>query len=207
MELNHKNVSLIKWDEMKDRREGCAKEGKMEQLELFNEKQSLFERLCMTKTLEQGFKAVKKNRGSPGIDGVTIGEYEERLDEELVQLKMELESWNYKPEPVRRVEIPKPDGKGVRLLGVPRIKDRVVQATMKLLMEPVIDPLFSDNSYGFRPGRSQRQAVEAAKEIVNSGKEHVVDIDLSKFFDRVNHNRLIYRLGIMIPDKRIKCQN
>ena len=175
----------------------------MEQLELFDDKQSLFERLCMTKTLEQGFKAVKKNRGSPGIDGVTIGEYEERLDEELVQLKMELESWNYKPQPVRRVEIPKPDGKGVRLLGVPRIKDRVVQATMKLLMEPVIDPLFSDNSYGFRPGRSQRQAVEAAKEIVNSGKEHVVDIDLSKFFDRVNHDRLIHRLGTMIPDKRL----
>ena len=175
----------------------------MKQLELIDDKQRLFERLCMVKTLEQGFKAVKANRGSPGIDGVTIEEYEERLCEELVQLKKELESWNYKPEPVRRVEIPKPGGKGVRLLGVPCIKDRVVQATMKLLVEPIIDPHFSDSSYGFRPGRSQKQAVEAAKEIVDRGKEHVVDIDLSKFFDRVNHDRLISRLGRIIPDKRI----
>ncbi len=170
----------------------------MKQLELINEEQRLFERLCMVKTLEQGFKAVKANRGSPGIDGVTIEEYEERLEEELVQLKKELESWNYKPEPVRRVEIPKPGGKGVRLLGVPCIKDRVVQATIKLLIEPIIDEKFSDSSYGFRPGRSQKQAVEAAKEIINRGKEHVVDIDLSKFFDRVNHDRLINRLGTMI---------
>lgn len=86
----------------------------MKQLELIDDKQ----RLCMVKTLEQGIKAVKANRGSPGIDGVTIEEYEQRLEEELVQLKKELESWNYKPEPVRRVEIPKPGG-GVRLLGVP----------------------------------------------------------------------------------------
>lgn len=175
----------------------------MKQLELINDEQRLFERLCMVKTLEQGFKAVKANRGSPGIDGVTIDEYEECLEEELVQLKKELESWNYKPKPVRRVEIPKPGGKGVRLLGVPCIKDRVVQATMKLLLEPIIDPQFSDSSYGFRPGRSQKQAVEAAKEIVNRGKEHVVDIDLSKFFDRVNQDRLINRLGRIIPDKRI----
>ena len=110
----------------------------------------------------------------------------------------------YKPNPVRRVEIPKPGkGAGVRLLGVPCVRDRVVQATLKRILEPILDPTFSDNSYGFRPGRNQRQAVEAAQRIVQSGKEYVVDIDLSKFFDRVHQDRLIERLSRFIPDKRI----
>jgi group II intron reverse transcriptase/maturase len=154
--------------------------------------------------LEKGFKAVKKNRGAPGIDGVTIKDFENRLVEELSQLKNELESWTYKPKPVRRVEIPKP-GKdaGVRLLGVPCIRDRVVQATLKNLLEPILDPTFSNNSYGFRPDKNQQQAVEAAKKIVRSGKEYVVDIDLSKFFDRVHHDRLISRLKKFVPDTRI----
>ena len=106
---------------------------------------------------------MKKNKGSPGIDGITIAEFESRLPEELSQLKEELEGWSYKPSPVRRVEIPKPGGKGVRLLGVPTVRDRVVQATLKELLEPIFEPLFSDHSYGFRPGRNQRQAVEAAR--------------------------------------------
>ena len=176
----------------------------MEQMSLFAEEGShLFEKLCTIEFLKEGFKAVKKNGGSPGIDGVTVKEFESRLVEELKQLKKELEGWTYKPMPVRRVEIPKP-GKdaGVRLLGVPCIRDRVVQATLKLLLEPFLDPAFSDNSYGFRPGRNQRQAVEAEQRIVKSGKEHVVDIDLSKFFDRVQHDRLIQRLSGYISDKR-----
>jgi group II intron reverse transcriptase/maturase len=125
------------------------------------------------------------------------------LDEELSRLQQELSNWTYQPLPVRRVEIAKPDGKGVRLLGIPTVRDRVVQATMKLLLEPIFDPHFSPNSYGFRPGRSQHQAVEAAQRIVNSGKPYVVDIDLSKFFDRIHHDRLIARMGEKITDKRI----
>lgn len=177
----------------------------MERMSLFAEERShLFEKLCTIGFLKEGFKAVKKNGGSPGVDGVTVKEFESRLVEELEQLKKELEGWAYKPMPVRRVEIPKPGkGAGVRLLGVPCIRDRVVQATLKLLLEPFIDPTFSDSSYGFRPGRNQRQAVEAAQRIVKSGKEHVVDIDLSKFFDRVQHDRLIQRLAGYISDKRI----
>lgn len=177
----------------------------MEQMSLFAEERShLFEKLCTIEFLKEGFKAVKKNGGSPGVDGVTVKEFESRLVEELKQLKKELEGWTYKPMPVRRVEIPKP-GKdaGVRLLGVPCIRDRVVQATLKLLLEPFLDPAFSDNSYGFRPGRNQRQAVEAEQRIVKSGKEYVVDIDLSKFFDRVQHDRLIQRLSGYISDKQI----
>ena len=177
---------------------------KMRQLNLFVDERSLFEKLCDPINLGAGFKAVKKNGGSPGIDGVTIKEFDNRLKEELVQLERDIESWNYKPSPVRRVEIPKPGkGKGVRLLGVPCTRDRVVQATIKLLLEPILDPIFSKHSYGFRPGYNQWQAVESAQRIVKSGKEYVVDIDLSKFFDRVNHDRLIYLLSGHIDDKQI----
>lgn len=164
----------------------------------------LFEQLCRSETLRLGFKAVKKNRGSAGIDGVSIDDFAVKLTEELSQLSKELESWSYKPQPVRRVEIPKP-GKnaGVRLLGIPCIRDRVVQASLKLLLEPRLDPSFSDHSYGFRPGRNQEQAVTAARALVASGKEWVVDLDLSQFFDRIGHERLMHRLSLQISDKRV----
>ena len=182
----------------------CKMKDKMRQRSLFVDERSLFEKLCDQRNLRAGFKAVKKNGGSPGIDGVTIKEFENCLEEELVQLQTELASWNYKPKPVRRVEIPKPGkGAGVRLLGVPCTRDRVVHATIKQLLEPILDPTFSDHSYGFCPGYNQRQAVEAAQRIIKSGKEYVVDIDLSKFFDRVNHDRLIYLLSGHVDDKRI----
>lgn len=176
----------------------------MKQLELFKDVRDPFEKLCSLDYLKTGFKAVRKNKGAPGIDGITIKEFDENLSEELKRLKQELENWKYAPKPVRRVEIPKP-GKdaGVRLLGIPCVRDRVVQATLKVILEPKLDATFSDSSYGFRPGRNQRQALEAARSIVASGKEHVVDIDLSKFFDRVHHDRLIQRLSKHISDKRI----
>lgn len=167
------------------------------------EESRLFENLCSSFYLGIGFILVKRNRGKPGIDGVRIADFEANLDEELSQLQQELSNWTYQPSPVRRVEIPKPGGKGMRLLGIPTVRDRVVQATLKLLLEPIFDPHFSPNSYGFRPGRSQHQAVEAAQRIVNSGKPYVVDIDLSKFFDRIHHDRLIARMGEKITDKRI----
>ena len=165
---------------------------------LTTDQRSLYEQLCCNYVLEQGFKAVKRNKGAPGIDGVSIETFELNLETELSNLSAELISWTYKPMPVRRVEIPKP-GKnaGVRLLGVPCTRDRVVQATLKILLEPILDPTFSDHSYGFRPSRNQRQAVDSIQRIVKRGKEYVVDIDLSKFFDRVNHDRLIYRLKSM----------
>jgi RNA-directed DNA polymerase len=167
------------------------------------EESRLFENLCSTLYLGIGFILVKRNRGKPGIDGVRIADFEANLDEELSQLQQELSNWTYQPSPVRRVEIPKPGGKGMRLLGIPTVRDRVVQATLKLLLEPIFDPYFSPNSYGFRPGRSQHQAVEAAQRMVNSGKPYLVDIDLSKFFDRIHHDRLIARMGEKVTDKRI----
>lgn len=177
---------------------------KMRQLDLFVDERSLFEKLCDQANLYAGFAAVKKNGGSPGIDDMPISEFESRIEEELAQLKKDLENWSYKPSPVLRVEIPKPGkGAGVRLLGIPCVRDRVVHATLKLLLEPILDPTFSEHSYGFRPGYSPQKAVEAAKQIVNNGKEYVIDIDLSKFFDRVNHDRLIYLLSGHVTDKRI----
>ena len=156
----------------------------------------LLEEICEIHNLWKAFKAVKRNKGAPGIDGTTIEEFEENLNQELEQLRQGVLSWTYKPTPVKRVEIPKPNGKGVRLLGIPIIKDRVLHMAIKQALEPLVDPDFSESSYGFRPGKSQRQAVKAAREIVNSGKEHVVDIDLSKFFDRIHHDRLIHRLVV-----------
>lgn len=162
-----------------------------------------FEEICELSNLYHAFKSVKRNKGAPGIDGKSIETYEANLKEELTQLRQEVLNWEYKPTPVKRVEIPKPGGKGVRLLGIPIIKDRVLHMAIKQVLEPILDPQFSESSYGFRPGRNQRQAVEAAQQKAREGKEYVVDIDLSKFFDRIHHDRLIQRLGTKIADKRV----
>jgi RNA-directed DNA polymerase len=164
--------------------------------------EGIYEKVCSTWNLREGFKAVKRNQGAPGIDGITIETFEENLEEELNRLSSDLSRWQYKPQPVKRVEIPKPDG-GVRLLGIPCVRDRVVQATLKSLLEPLFEPLFSESSYGFRPGRNQEQAVKRAQTIVQSGKEYVVDIDLEKFFDRLNHDLLIASIGEVVKDSRV----
>jgi RNA-directed DNA polymerase len=161
------------------------------------------EEICELSNMLKAFKLVKRNKGAPGIDGITIKDYETDLITNIKQLKDEILGWKYQPTPVRRVEIPKPDGKGVRLLGIPIVKDRILHMAIKMVLEPLIDPTFSQSSYGFRPGRNQRQAVEKAQEIVRAGNEYIVDIDLSKFFDRINHDRLIHRLKYHVQDKRI----
>ena len=176
---------------------------KAHQLEMKFHEGDLLEEICSETNLRNAFKRVKSNKGAPGIDGITVEDFEQNLNEEMEQLRQEVLSWRYKPTPVKRVEILKPDGIGVRLLGIPIIKDRVLHMAIKMALEPILDPEFSKSSYGFRPGRNQQQAVEAAREHVCSGKEFVVDIDLSKFFDRINHDRLIHRLGVKIKDKRV----
>lgn len=173
------------------------------QLEFDLDKRSLFEKILDIHNLRTAFTRVKKNKGAPGIDGITIEKYEQNLEEELNQLRAEALNWSYKPIPVKRVEIPKPNGKGTRNLGIPIIKDRVLHMAIKMVLEPILEPTFSKSSYGFRPGRNQQQAVQEAKRIVESGKEFVVDIDLSKFFDRINHDRLIHRLKAHINDTRV----
>jgi group II intron reverse transcriptase/maturase len=175
----------------------------MSQQPEFQFQTDLFKRICTLETLQEAFKTVKRNKGAPGVDGITIEKYEETLEKNLKQLQTEVESWTYKPTPVKRIEIPKPGGAGVRLLGIPIIKDRVLHMAIKMVLEPIIDPKFSSNSFGFRPGRNQQQAVLQAQKIVQSGKEYVVDIDLSKFFDRINHDRLLHRLKGDVNDPRI----
>jgi len=178
-------------------------QSEMNQDTLSYDSKYLFEQLCTEKKLLQGWSEVRRNRGAHGSDGQTIETFEARLHEEIKRLRQELINWTYEPQPVRRVEIPKPDSTEVRLLGVPCVRDRVVQTAIKQLLEPLLERQFSNSSYGFRPGRNQQQAVEAAQRIVQSGKSYVVDIDLSKFFDRVNQDRLLGRLGKIIEDKRI----
>ena len=164
--------------------------------------ENLFESLCAIGILRHAFKMVKKNDGAAGIDRITIEEYEKKLEDNLEQLRRELVSLLYQPNPVRAVEIIKPAG-GIRQLGIPCIKDRIIQTAIKILIEPFFEPYFSENSYGFRPKRNQQQAVQKAQVIVASGKEFIVDIDIAKYFDTINHDRLITRLGTMIKDKRI----
>jgi RNA-directed DNA polymerase len=161
------------------------------------------EEICETSNLVNAFKLVKRNKGGPGIDGITIEEFETNLLENIQQLKESVLRWKYKPTPVKRVEILKPDGKGIRLLGIPIVKDRILHMAIKTVLEPKIDPTFSQSSYGFRPGRNQKQAVEKARDIVSAGNEYVIDIDLSKFFDRINHDRLIHRLKLYVEDTRV----
>ena len=175
----------------------------MEQLDLFQESNRLYDRLTELNVLQEGFKRVKRNKGAPGIDGVTISGFNNNLLQELTRLLEELKSWRYQPKPVRQVEIDKPGSTEKRRLGIPCVRDRVVDAALAIILEPIVVPNFSANSFGFIPERNQAQAVAEAKRIVNSGKAFIVDIDLEKFFDKINHDRLIYRLGLFIEDKRI----
>ena len=147
-------------------------------------------------------KRVERNGGAPGIDGMTVEELEPYLKEHWLEIRKALDEQAYKPSPVRRVEIPKPDG-GVRLLGIPTVLDRFLQQAITQALTPLFEPLFSNHSYGFRPGRSAHQAMQEAQEYVQAGYEWAVDIDLEKFFDRVNHDMLMARVARVVKDKRV----
>ncbi len=164
--------------------------------------QSLMEAVVDARNMRAALKRVRENKGSPGVDGVTVDKLPEYLMEHWQRIRAELLDGKYKPQPVRRVEIPKPDG-GVRQLGIPTVMDRLIQQAVLQVLGPLYAPTFSESSYGFRPGRSAHQAVRAAREHVASGKEWVVDLDIEKFFDRVNHDILMGRLARRIGDKRV----
>lgn len=152
--------------------------------------------------LLQSFRRVKRNDGTAGTDGITLGDYEQDLTANIKQLQTQLRAGTYEPSAVRGVEIEKPNG-GTRLLGIPTIGDRVVQQSIQTELQRVFDPHFSGNSYGFRPGRSAHQAIERASGYVKEGKVWVVDIDLKSFFDEINHDRLMNRLRNSISDKKL----
>lgn len=150
----------------------------------------------------RAYKQVKENGGSSGTDGMDTDELRGWLGKNINTLRMSLLNEQYKVEPVRKAEIPKPGG-GKRMLGIPTVRDRLIQQAIHQELNPYYDPLFSEHSYGFRPGRSAQQAILRASEYIKEGKEWVVDIDLEKFFDRINHDRLMQRLSKGIGDKRL----
>lgn len=151
----------------------------------------------------QAYHRVVGNKGAPGVDGITVDELAPLLRGRWEAIREELLSDQYVPSPVRKVEIPKPGGKGVRTLGIPTTLDRLIQQALLQVLTPLFDPAFSDSSFGFRPGRSAHQALDRAKEHIAAGHRWVVDMDLEKFFDRVNHDVLMARLARRIRDKRI----
>jgi RNA-directed DNA polymerase len=164
--------------------------------------ESLMEEVCERENLEGAWHRVRSNQGSPGVDGRTIDETRDYLREHWPSIREQLLKGTYKPQPVRRVEIAKPDG-GVRKLGIPTVLDRLIQQAILQVLQGRWDPTFSEHSYGFRPGRSAHQAVAQAQSFVAEGLEWVVDIDLEKFFDRVNHDILMDRVARRISDQRL----
>jgi RNA-directed DNA polymerase len=164
--------------------------------------EQVMEEVCERENCLQAWKRVKSNKGSSGIDGMTVEELSGHLREHWPAIREHLLNGTYKPQPVKRVEIPKPDG-GMRQLGIPTVLDRMVQQAVMQVLQRRWDPEFSEHSHGFRPGRSAHQAVAKAQRYVSEGRRWVVDLDLEKFFDRVNHDKLMAAIARRVADKRV----
>src|SRR5215472_5016713 len=162
----------------------------------------LMEEVCERENLVRAWQRVRENKGAPGVDGMTIDDAKSFLREHWPDIRSQLLAGTYQPQPVKRVEIPKPDG-GVRKLGVPTVVDRLIQQALLQVLQKRWDPTFSEHSYGFRPRRSAHQAVAQAQGYIAEGYNVVVDLDLEKFFDRVNHDILMARVAERVADKRV----
>jgi RNA-directed DNA polymerase len=163
---------------------------------------SLMEKVVERQNLQAALKRVRKNKGSPGIDGMTVDELPDHLRSHWMALREQLLAGTYQPQPVKRQLIPKSNG-GVRELGIPTVLDRFIQQALLQVLQPEFDPTFSEHSHGFRPGRRAHDAVRAAQRYVQEGRRWVVDVDLERFFDRVHHDVLMGRLEKRIGDKRV----
>jgi len=161
---------------------------------------SLIDKVYRLDNLERAYRAVRANKGAPGVDSETVEAFGQNLEERLRQLHHELKTGTYEPQPVLRVEIPKADG-SKRPLGIPTVKDRVVQQALLNILQPIFEPDFHPSSYGYRPGRSCHQAVAKAERFMNKyGLEYVVDIDLSKCFDRLDHDLILEGVNRKVSD-------
>jgi len=160
------------------------------------------EEIVDRENLKEALRRVKANKGSPGVDGMTVNQLDDYLKQQWPTILEQLLSGTYKPKPVKRVEIPKPDG-GVRKLGIPTVLCRFVQQAVMQVLQRQWDPTFSNHSYGFRPGRSAHQAVAQAQRYIAEGYNWVIDLDLEKFFDRVNHDKLMAQIAKRVEDKRL----
>ncbi len=166
------------------------------------EREDLLEKVIERENLNRAYKKVKANRGNHGVDGMEVEELLPYLKQHGARLKQEILEGRYQPRPVRRVEIPKPDG-GIRLLGIPTALDRMIQQAIAQVLNPIFELQFSQSSYGFRAGRSAKQAIKKAQEYINGGNRWVVDIDLAKYFDTVNHDKLMGLVAKKVADKRL----
>jgi RNA-directed DNA polymerase len=162
----------------------------------------LMEEVCERENLKEALRRVKANKGSAGVDEMTVGGITDYLKQHWPAIREQLLNGTYEPKPVRRVEIPKPDG-GVRKLGIPTVLDRLIQQAVMQVLQRQWDPTFSESSYGFRPGRSAQQAVAQAQKYIAEGYGWCVDFDLEKFFDRVNHDKLMGQIAKRVEDKRL----
>lgn len=163
----------------------------------------VMEQVASSANLNQAYKRVKANKGAPGVDGMTVDDLRGWIADNRERLIVSLLDGSYRPQPVRGVEIPKPGGKGMRQICIPTVVDRLVQQAILQVLEPLLDPTFSASSYGFRPGRSAHDALRQAREYVSEGYWTVADLDLEKFFDRVNHDIALSRLARHVGDKRL----
>jgi RNA-directed DNA polymerase len=164
---------------------------------------TLMEAICSPENIAAAVRAVVRNKGAPGVDGITVRDLPDVLAVRWPEIERTLLEGRYQPQPVRRVMIPKPGGGGERALGIPTVLDRTIQQAVLQQLQPLWDPTFSQHSYGFRPGRSAHQAVARAHAYVIDGYQFVVDIDLAKFFDRVNHDRLMAAVAARVSDRRV----
>jgi len=162
----------------------------------------MMEAVCERENLKEALRRVKANKGSAGVDGMTVGGITDYLKQQWPAIREQLMNGTYEPKPVRRVEIPKPD-EGVRKLGIPTVLDRLIQQAVMQVLQKRWDPTFSESSYGFRPGRSAQQAVAQAQQYIADGHGWCVDLDLEKFFDRVNHDKLMGQIAKRVEDKRL----
>jgi RNA-directed DNA polymerase len=168
-----------------------------------SETTQLMDAVVERKNMTEALRRVERNKGAAGIDKMPVSELRPFLKEYWPRIKEELLCGSYRPSAVREVMIPKPDGKGMRKLGIPTVVDRLIQQALHQVLSLIFDPFFSDHSYGFRPGRSAHQAVLEAREYVSSGRRWIVDMDLEKFFDNVNHDILMSRVGRRVGDRRV----
>lgn len=152
--------------------------------------------------MTRAYKRVKSNKGVSGIDGMSVEELRSHMEDAWIFIKAEILEGQYKPQAVLEVEIPKPSG-GKRKLGIPTVTDRLIQQAIAQELNIIYDKTFSENSYGFRPGKSAHQAVRKAEEYLNEGNKYIVEIDLESFFDRVNHDKLMHLLSLNVTDKRV----
>src|SRR5512142_1482959 len=162
----------------------------------------LMEEVYERENLKEALRQVKGNKGSAGVDGMTVNQLTDYLKQHWPAIREQLLNGTYEPKPVRRVEIPKPDG-GVRKLGIPTVLDRFIQQAVMQVLQKQWDREFSEHSYGFRPGRSAHQAVQAAQQYIAAGNRWCIDLDLEKFFDRVSHDKLMARIETRVSDRRV----